>query len=311
MSFSDCCLILRIQCSYQSLLLGARCICAKRIWPVVLKFIRIEYCTLSIFAGKIKKGDFKNCMDLSEDENLFWTRLIKKYLKPTVIKPAEEERVKKELEELRNKVFFFVFIINALFVTIVYVLTQVNSYQGTLEIPLPCNVAGGQQGKIEPISIAFTLTFGLLLLIQFFGMIYHRVSTFTHIIASTRLDTQKQIRRPNLRRKEEETTTEPEEESKSPDGDNLPEHLPPISNKGWKILKGGIKASSALRSISGESKNRPKKLNELKNEMKTSFISEEDKDNLSQYPNTPVGILSIRTLRKNGMQEDIPGSSKD
>lgn len=251
-------------------------------------------------------------MDLSEDENVFWTRLIKKYLKPTIIKPAEQERVKKELEELRNKVFFFVFIINALFVTIVYVLTQVNSYQGTLEIPLPCNVAGGKQGKIEPISIAFTLTFGLLLLIQFFGMIYHRISTFTHIIASTRLDTQKQIRRPNLRRKEEETTTKREEESKTPDGNNLPKHLPPIPNKGWKKIKGGIKVSSALRSISGESKNRPEKLNELKNKMKEeSIISDEDKDILSQFPDTPVGILSIRSLRKNDIQEDIPGTSKD
>lgn len=279
------------------------------------KLIRIENCTSFIFAGKIKKGDFKNCMDLSEDENLFWTRLIKKYLKPTVIKPAEQERVKKELEELRNKVFFFVFIINALFVTIVYVLTQVNSYQGTLEIPLPCNVAGGQQGKIEPISIAFTLTFGLLLLIQFFGMIYHRVSTFTHIIASTRLDTQKQIRRPKLGRKEEETTTtKTEEEIKTQDGNTLPEHSPTTPNKGWKILKGGIKASSALRSISGESKNRPEKLNELKIKIKKTLDFEEDKEDtsiLSLYTDTPIEVRSIRKLRENDMQEDTPGTSRD
>lgn len=65
----------------------------------------------------------------------------------------QQVAMKSKLIDLRNKVFFFFFIINAIFVTVVYVLTQVQA----ISIPLSCNV-GDKQGAIEPISIAFTLT---------------------------------------------------------------------------------------------------------------------------------------------------------
>ena len=127
------------------------------------------------------KGIFKSCEAIDPTESQFWEDMIKKYLKPLENNEKEKQRIQDELKELRNRIFLGFFIINAIFVTIVFVLTQVNKDQGTLQIKLPCR---GDGVAIEPISIAFTLTFGILLLIQFFGMLYHRFSTFAHIIVT-------------------------------------------------------------------------------------------------------------------------------
>lgn len=85
---------------------------------------------------------------------------------------------------------------NALFVTIVYVLTEVNlSTSQSLSIPLPCTVKSGRpgQGYIEPISFAFTAIFGIMLLLQFICMLFHRFSTFLHIAASTEVSLKRQL----------------------------------------------------------------------------------------------------------------------
>lgn len=85
---------------------------------------------------------------------------------------------------------------NALFVTIVYVLTEVNlSTSQSLSIPLPCTVESGRpgQGYIEPISFAFTAIFGIMLLLQFICMLFHRFSTFLHIAASTEVSLKRQL----------------------------------------------------------------------------------------------------------------------
>lgn len=109
-----------------------------------------------------------------------------------------------DLIELRNKVCLAFLLINALFVTIVYTLTEVNKSDGSLSIPLPCgtgndksdaNTGNTGQGKIEPISFAFTGVFGLMLLIQFVCMLFHRYSTLLHIIASAEIKLKKQIRK--------------------------------------------------------------------------------------------------------------------
>ena len=104
----------------------------------------------------------------------------------------------------RNKVCLFFLLINALFVTIVFTLQQVSVTSSTLSIDLPC--ADGHYGEsIEPISIAFTLIFGILLLIQFICMMFHRMSTFLHICAITEV----KIRRPRqLKDKGEELSVE-------------------------------------------------------------------------------------------------------
>ena len=133
-----------------------------------------------------RKGIFKYCEEIDDEEKQFWEDMIRKYLQPLESNEQEKQRVQEELIELRNKIFLGFFVINAIFVTMVFVLTQVNKNQGTLQIKLPCRA---ENASIEPISVAFTLTFGILLLIQFFGMLYHRFSTFAHIIVTTGFQT--------------------------------------------------------------------------------------------------------------------------
>ena len=53
-----------------------------------------------------------------------------------------------------------------------------------LTIELPCD--NGHIGqKLEPISVTFTVVFGILLMLQLVGMVMHRFSTLVHIVAAT------------------------------------------------------------------------------------------------------------------------------
>lgn len=100
------------------------------------------------------------------------------------------------LKELRNKVCLAFLLMNALFVTIIYVLTEVNaSFNHALSIKLPCTVSEGPPGRgyIEPISIAFTAIFGIMLFLQFICMLMHRMSTLVHIVASVKLDWKRKL----------------------------------------------------------------------------------------------------------------------
>jgi len=81
-------------------------------------------------------------------------------------------------------VCLFVFLLNAILVTIMFGLTQVNTFKDDLSIKFTC---GGNDVSIVPISILFAAVFGLLLFIQFVCMLYHRMSTLIHITAETKI----------------------------------------------------------------------------------------------------------------------------
>lgn len=86
---------------------------------------------------------------------------------------------------------------NALFVTTVYVLTEVNAHtKHALSLKPPCTVSERPPGRgyIEPISFAFTAIFGIMLFLQFICMLMHRMSTFLHIVASVKLDLKKKLK---------------------------------------------------------------------------------------------------------------------
>lgn len=124
-------------------------------------------------------------------ETIFWESLIETYLKPSDTSEEHKKTIKKDLTQLRNKVCLAFLLLNTLFITIVYTLTEVNKQEGgSLSIPLPCGVPsannkGYGQGHIEPISFAFTAVFGIILLIQFICMLFHRYSTLLHIISTS------------------------------------------------------------------------------------------------------------------------------
>ena len=58
---------------------------------------------------------------------------------------------------------------------------------------IPCDSDTFEGENIEPISMAFMLVFGLLLVLQFVGMLCHRLATFLHIAAATELKSSSRV----------------------------------------------------------------------------------------------------------------------
>ncbi|CAC5365574.1 CHS1 [Mytilus coruscus] len=145
-------------------------------------------CPFWIEDPDVRYGDIEY---MTTNEVNFWEKFIEKYLKPLDMSNEVKKKIKQDLRELRNKVCLAFLLMNALFVTIVYTLTEVNKQEvGSLSISLNCdngkkkNEKGYGQGYIEPISFAFTAVFGIMLLVQFICMLFHRYSTLLHVIAS-------------------------------------------------------------------------------------------------------------------------------
>lgn len=105
----------------------------------------------------------------------FWQALIKQYLYPLDKNEQQEKQIKEELLELRNKMCLAFFLINSLFIVLVSALQIISSNATNLSVKIPCAGDSSFTGeKIEPISVAFTLVFGILLTMQFFAMLFHR-----------------------------------------------------------------------------------------------------------------------------------------
>ncbi|GAB6025457.1 hypothetical protein CHUAL_011200 [Chamberlinius hualienensis] len=133
---------------------------------------------------------------LSKEENLFWKNLIEKYLYPIDEDPEEKARIVIELKELRNKVVFAFFMLNAIFIVIVLLL-QIN--KDILYINWPLGISSNITWTdteqtleiaqiyqhIQPIGFVFMIFFAVVIIIQFIGMLFHRFETLSHILAST------------------------------------------------------------------------------------------------------------------------------
>ncbi|XP_067668564.1 chitin synthase chs-2-like isoform X1 [Haliotis asinina] len=128
------------------------------------------------------EGQFK---DLDGSEVTFWKELIERYLLPLEENKEQQEKIKNDLLELRNKTCLFFFLINGLFIILIFTLQMVSDYTPNLKIHLPCPDPTFQGDQFEPISITFMLVFGVLLVIQFLSMFVHRLSTFLHITSIT------------------------------------------------------------------------------------------------------------------------------
>ncbi|XP_041374203.1 chitin synthase chs-2-like [Gigantopelta aegis] len=124
---------------------------------------------------------------LQKDEHDFWTKMIDTYLKPLQQSADEKTQMEFELKGLRNKVCLFFFLSNCLFVTLIFILESVSEYTPSLTFQLPCNTDESTPAKLEPIAIAFTFIFGILLFIQFLAMLMHRYSTLLHIVSHTKI----------------------------------------------------------------------------------------------------------------------------
>ncbi|XP_071149954.1 chitin synthase chs-2-like [Mytilus edulis] len=121
---------------------------------------------------------------ISKEERKFWKKYIKKYLAPLPKDTNKEKEVEEALIDLRNRACLFVYLLNAILVTVMFGLTQVNAFKDSLSVDFECS---GGTIQLVPIAILFTAVFGLLLLLQFLCMLYHRFSTLVHICATTEI----------------------------------------------------------------------------------------------------------------------------
>nr|CAI5837000.1 unnamed protein product [Callosobruchus analis] len=136
---------------------------------------------------------------LSSNELSFWKDLLEKYLYPLDENKEEKARIAADLKELRDQSVFAFFMMNALFVLIVFLLTLKKDY---LHVKWPFGVRTNitydestqevhitkEYLQLEPIGLVFVFFFALILVIQFVAMLFHRFGTIAHILASTELN---------------------------------------------------------------------------------------------------------------------------
>ncbi|XP_070172648.1 chitin synthase chs-2 isoform X2 [Polyergus mexicanus] len=144
----------------------------------------------------LKKGEV-DVLSLQEEQ--FWKDLLEKYLYPIDEDKTEKARIAKDLKDLRDQSVFAFFMMNALFVLIVFLLqlnkdllhikwpfgikTNVTYDDSTMEVHITKEYL-----QLEPIGLVFVFFFALILVIQFTAMLFHRFGTLAHILASTSLD---------------------------------------------------------------------------------------------------------------------------
>ncbi|XP_052704306.1 chitin synthase chs-2-like isoform X2 [Crassostrea angulata] len=119
-------------------------------------------------------------------EDKFWKGLIHHYLYPLESDKKKEENDKEMLAELRNKVAFGFFFLNALWLA---TMTAMNEAKHIINITI--SQPSGPPIIIEPLGFVFLVVFTILLLLQFIGMLMHRHETLLHILSITKLTQRK------------------------------------------------------------------------------------------------------------------------
>jgi len=142
---------------------------------------------------EMKKG---NVEFLPTQEIQFWRDLIDKYLHPIDTDPQKREKEKKMLMDLRDIVVSAFFMLNALFVLVIFLL-QLS--KDVLHLQWPFGVKANitvveneiyitkEYLELEPIGVLFIVVFGVILITQFIAMLFHRFGTLSHMLAKTQL----------------------------------------------------------------------------------------------------------------------------
>ncbi|CAI5691689.1 unnamed protein product [Oreochromis niloticus] len=121
---------------------------------------------------------------LDQEEKKFWEELQKKYLEPLPDDKEKQKKMANELRELRNKVNFVFFMLNAFWLVATFIL---QFFSDTLSIKIPkLNIQFQKTGddiQIDPIAFMFILGFAVSVVIQFLAMLYHRIHTLIHYVA--------------------------------------------------------------------------------------------------------------------------------
>ncbi|XP_063422773.1 chitin synthase chs-2-like [Mytilus trossulus] len=133
--------------------------------------------------------DFKDgkIMSMTPKETIFWEEFIKRYLKPLDANKKEQETMKQALAELRNEVVAGFAFINLIWISINFMF-QLRK-PAVIEFPTASGAENVDDDviKIDALGLMFIIFFVLILLIQFIGMIFHRLGTLMHLIAITEI----------------------------------------------------------------------------------------------------------------------------
>ncbi|CAH1803046.1 unnamed protein product [Owenia fusiformis] len=136
-------------------------------------------------------GDGK-IIRISKSDKLFSEQLIERYLKPLENDKVHQEKVAMGLKDLRNKVVFGFVVMNVIYITVVQSLQLQRERALAFQIdvcPFHLHPETGEtiELSIQPMAMVFLLFFGIVLGVQFVGMLAHRMETFMHVIATTYL----------------------------------------------------------------------------------------------------------------------------
>ena len=140
---------------------------------------------------------------LDAKETNFWTQLIEEYLAPLQINQEQKEKTASELREFKIQVSLAFVLINAMFVTLIFML-QAN--QDLLGLKWPLGAKGPtltfftadiensnvislhyEYLKLDPIGLVFVVLLVMVVVLMCVGMFLHRVMTIQQIVAHTDL----------------------------------------------------------------------------------------------------------------------------
>ena len=106
---------------------------------------------------------------LDDEEFEFWERMVNTVLKPIPENLTQANQLRSDLKFLRNYALIAMLLINMMWL----ILLSIFTFRELQDIGLSANILG----------LLFLAVYGILIMIQFLGMIVHRVVTLSHYIA--------------------------------------------------------------------------------------------------------------------------------
>jgi chitin synthase len=123
---------------------------------------------------------------LESRETKFFKQLIERYLYPLVEDKDHQKKIVADLKSLRNNGCFIFFMINTLWLVIIFsfqlVSERIRDY-----VFIPIKRLHNDPLRFEPLGFGFLIFFATILLVQFVSMLWHRYGTLLHLLASTDL----------------------------------------------------------------------------------------------------------------------------
>lgn len=123
---------------------------------------------------------------LDPRETKFFQGVIERYLYPLVEDKDHQKKMVCELKSLRNNCCFVFFMINTLWIVIIFSL-QLVAERIREFVFIPIKRLHNEPLRFEPLGLGFLLFFATILLVQFVSMLWHRYGTLLHLLASTDL----------------------------------------------------------------------------------------------------------------------------